>query len=85
MKYLISGVVTFLIYLTSLYLPNHIIQVITPLQIKSWSIAEIIIAVLFVFCGIQTMRLEKKYIAGILFFILAIVTLMTIALGNSQI
>jgi len=82
MKYLTSGGVLFIIYLFNLLaLPRIFFPDVHP--VPQWfSVIQIIIAILFVVLGVQTMRLEKKYFAGILFFLLAIIAFITFSLGN---
>jgi|GEM_PF-2809188 len=85
MKYLISGASLFIIDLFVLIgFPRIFFPNIHP--VPQWfSIILVIISALYIFISIQTMRIEKKYFAGILFFLLSIITLLTLSLGNMRV
>ena len=83
MKYLTSGLLLFFLYLfNTILVPRFFSE--THLAPYWWSAIGTIIAVLFIIFGIQTIRLEKKYVAGVLFFLLSGITLLTYILANSM-
>ena len=79
MKYLISGAVTFLIFIVSIFLTSTFRASPAP---NWWLNLESLLAVAYISFGMLTIVCEKKYAAGILFFILAVIALLTREIGT---
>ena len=85
MTYLIRGLIVFATQILIVVASSVMFPEIFDTFLKGWySLSFGIIAILYFYFGHQTIKKEKHYLGGIMFFVLAIITFYILLIANAK-